>query len=166
MCIRDRILDEPTSDLDPIMRNNIIKDIKILSKEMSIFVSSHVLSEVEQMCDKVTIINKGKILVTDTIKNIKNMHSDANIMFILDTNSNNVLIQELNGKDFIEKIWINETDDNINIIPKNIEELQRNLPELLIKNNLLLKKFYKQESSLQDIFLDMMNNDGEEKNVN
>ena len=160
------ILDEPTSDLDPIMRNNIIKEIKILSKEMSIFVSSHVLSEVEQMCNKVTIINKGKILVTDTIKNIKNMHSSANIIFILDTNSNNKIIQELNGKDFIEKIWIDEIDDHLNIIPKNVEELQRSLPEILIKNNLLLKKFYQQESSLQDVFLDMMNNDGEEINVN
>ncbi|MCK4779424.1 MAG: ABC transporter ATP-binding protein, partial [Candidatus Lokiarchaeota archaeon] len=69
------ILDEPTSNLDPIGRASIIKDIKELSKKISVFVSSHILSEIEQMCENVTMINKGKIVLTDTIKNIKKMHS-------------------------------------------------------------------------------------------
>ncbi len=158
------ILDEPTSDMDPIMRNRIIKDIKNLSKDKSVFISSHVLSEVEQMCDRVTIINKGKVIVTDTIKNIKEMHSALNTVYLLETDSNDLILQEMKDKDYIEKIWIDEDDNIINIVPKNPEILQRKIPEIILKNNLLLRKFYQKESTLQEIFLDMMNNEGDNKN--
>jgi len=69
------ILDEPTTNLDPIGRKKIVEYIKKLAKDKSIFVSSHILSEIEQMCEKVTIINNGKIILMDTIENIKNTHS-------------------------------------------------------------------------------------------
>ncbi len=160
------VLDEPTSDLDPIMRNNIIKDIKNLARNKSIFVSSHVLSEVELMCDRVTIINRGKIITTDTIKNIKKMHTTAKNIYLLDTNSNEKILEDLNGKDFIDKAWIDEDHNIINIMPKDTEALQKYIPEAIIKNNLLLRKFYQKESTLQEIFLEMMNEEGEEKNVN
>ncbi|MBA7617841.1 putative ABC transporter ATP-binding protein YxlF [subsurface metagenome] len=152
------ILDEPTSNLDPIGRANIIKDIKELSKKVSVFVSSHILSEIEQMCEIVTMINKGKIVLTDTIKNIKKMHSikSGHNIVILDTNSNEKIIQQLKGKDFITNIWIDENDNKIHIIPKDIESLQKSIPNIIIDNNILLREFHQPETSLQDIFIEIM----------
>ena len=152
------ILDEPTSNLDPIGRAHIIKNIKELSKKVSVFVSSHILSEIEQMCEIVTMINKGKIVLTDTIKNIKKMHSiksGGNIV-ILDTNSNEKIIQRLKGKDFITNIWMDENDNKIYMIPKDIESLQKSIPKIIIDNNVILKEFYQPETSLQDIFIEIM----------
>jgi len=152
------ILDEPTSNLDPIGRANIIKDIKELSKKVSVFVSSHILSEIEQMCEIVTMINKGKIVLTDTIKNIKKMHSikSGHNIVILDTNSNEKIIQQLKGKDFITNIWIDENDNKIHIIPKDIESLQKSIPNIIIDNNIILREFHQPETSLQDIFIEIM----------
>ena len=155
------ILDEPTSNLDPIGRTNIIKDIKQLSKQISVFVSSHILSEIEQMCNIVTIINKGKILITDTIKNIKKMHSlkNAGNITILNTSLNDKIIQQLRGKEFIVNVWIDEKDNKIHIISKDIEMLQKAIPKLVIENDAILRELYQPESSLQDIFIEMMENE-------
>ncbi|TKJ22943.1 MAG: ABC transporter ATP-binding protein, partial [Promethearchaeota archaeon Loki_b32] len=155
------ILDEPTSNLDPIGRAKIIKDIKELSKKISVFVSSHILSEIEQMCEIVTMINKGKIVLTDTIKNIKKMHSiksGGNIV-ILDTNSNEKIIQQLKSKDFITNIWMDENDNKIYMIPKDIESLQKSIPKIIIDNNVILREFHQTETSLQDIFIEIMENE-------
>lgn len=152
------ILDEPTSNLDPIGRAQIIKNIKELSKKVSVFVSSHILSEIEQMCEIVTMINKGKIVLTDTIKNIKKMHSlksGGNIV-ILDTNSNKKIIQQLKSKDFISNIWMDENDNKLYMIPKDIESLQKSIPKIIIDNNVILREFYQPETSLQDIFIEIM----------
>lgn len=158
------ILDEPTSDLDPIGRNTLINDIKELSKEMSIFVSSHVLSEIEQMCDKITIINKGKIILTDTIENIKKMHSMSKNIYILDTNSNKKTLEKLNNQDFIEKIWIDDKDSKIHIVSGDSDIVEKKVPKIVIENDLTLKKFSQKEFSLQDIFLDIVNNN-KDKNI-
>ena len=152
------ILDEPTSNLDPIGRASIIKDIKELSKKISVFVSSHILSEIEQMCEIVTMINKGKIVLTDTIKNIKKMHSikSGRNMVILDTNSNEKIIQQLKSKDFIINIWMDENNNKIHIITKDIESLQKSIPKIIIDNNVILREFHQPETSLQDIFIEIM----------
>ncbi|MFX1364747.1 MAG: ABC transporter ATP-binding protein [Promethearchaeota archaeon] len=152
------ILDEPTSNLDPIGRANIIKDIKELSKNASVFVSSHILSEIEQMCEEVTMINKGKIVLADTIKNIKKMHSikSGNNIVILNTNSNEEMIQQLKHKDFISNVWIDEKDNKIYIIPKDIESLQKSIPKIIIEKDILLRELYQPERSLQDIFIEIM----------
>ena len=154
------IMDEPTSNLDPIGRANIIKDIKELSKKMSVFVSSHILSEIEQMCEKVTIINKGKIVLTDTIKNIKKMHSikESENIVILDTSSNEKIIPKLKEKDYISNTWIDDTDNKIHIVSKDLEMLQKAIPKLIIENDIILREFHQLESSLQDIFIEIIEN--------
>lgn len=155
------ILDEPTSNLDPIGRKNIINDIKALSKEVSVFVSSHILSEIEQMCVNVTMINRGKIVIADTIKNIKKMHSikgGGNII-ILDTSSNEKVIQQLKEKDFITNSWIDENDKKIHIMPKDIEMLQKVIPKMIIDNDVILRELHQPETSLQDIFIEIMEED-------
>ncbi|MFX0030651.1 MAG: ABC transporter ATP-binding protein [Candidatus Hermodarchaeota archaeon] len=152
------ILDEPTSNLDPIGRASIVKDIKELSRRASVFVSSHILSEIEQMCDKVTMINKGKIVVTDTIKNIKKMHSikGGRNLIILDTSLNDRVIQELQKQDYIENVWIDENDKKIHILPKDIEKLQKAIPKMIIDNDVILREFQQPETSLQEIFIEIM----------
>ena len=157
------ILDEPTANLDPIGRADLIDKIKILSDKMSVFVSSHVLSEIEQMCEKVTMIHKGKIILTDTIKNIKEMHTTSNNIYILDTNSNDKMLELLKNKDYVANTWIDEEKNKINILPKNMQQLQKEIPKLIVENNILLQGFYQYEASLQDIFIDIIEKEENER---
>jgi ABC-2 type transport system ATP-binding protein len=154
------ILDEPTANLDPIGRAELIKTIKKLSKKTSIFISSHILSEIEQMCERVTMINNGKIVLSDTIKKIKEIHKHSINIFVLNTNSNNEILQLLKTLDYIVKAWISEEDGKVYIIPDDIDAFQMIIPKLLAENNLMLKDFFLKESTLQDIFIEVM--EGEE----
>ncbi len=148
------ILDEPTANLDPLGRVDVIQKIKELSDKVSVFVSSHILSEIEQMCEDVTMINHGKIVVSDSIKKIKK--SFVSNLYILDTDMNEKFLEILKNKDFISKARIEEIDGKIHIIPKDPAKLQKIIPEMLIENKATLLSFHQPELSLQDIFMEIM----------
>ena len=76
------ILDEPTVGLDPKQITEIRSLIKELGKKHTVILSSHILSEVSQICDRVIIINKGKIVAIDTPENLENKVSDNNILYV------------------------------------------------------------------------------------
>lgn len=153
------ILDEPTSSLDPIGRNEIIKYIKELSQHMSIFVSSHVLSEIEQMCDTITILNKGKIVLTDSIENIKKIHAKSKKTFFLDTNNNKQILDVLKSKKFIGKAWIDDNDNMVYFTARENDKVEMEIPQFLAGNKIGLKKFSQKEFSLQDVFLEIIEKD-------
>jgi len=112
------------------------------------------------MCERVTMINNGKIVLSDTIKKIKEIHKHSINIFVLNTNSNNKILQLLKRLDYIVKVWISEEDGKIYIIPDDIEAFQMIIPKFLAENNLMLKDFFLKESTLQDIFIEVM--EGEE----
>jgi len=151
------ILDEPTSNLDPLVRKKIIDYVRKISKDMSIFISSHVLSEVEQMCDTVTIINKGKIILTDTVQNVKKWFSNSTNLYVVDTNSNETFLHMLKGLKTTINAWIDEKEKKIFVNTNDIEQFQKLIPKLVTENGLTLKSFYQPESSLQDVFLEIIN---------
>jgi ABC-2 type transport system ATP-binding protein len=65
------ILDEPTTGLDPNQLVEIRKLIKNISVEKTLILSTHIMQEVEAICEKVVIINKGKIVISDLLQNLK-----------------------------------------------------------------------------------------------
>ncbi|MFX1532838.1 MAG: ABC transporter ATP-binding protein [Promethearchaeota archaeon] len=150
------ILDEPTANLDPIGRQSIIDRIRELSGKISVFVSSHILAEIEQMCDRVTMIDEGKIVVSDTIKRIK--QEFIGNTYVLNTNKNEEIFQQLQDDPNIVKLWLAEEDGEkvIHIIPKEAEMLQKKIPRLVIDNEAILYSFKRPEVSLQDIFMEVM----------
>ncbi len=150
------ILDEPTANLDPIGRQNIIEKIKELSGKVSVFVSSHILSEIEEMCEKVTMINHGKIVVSDSIKNIKKKFIGDT--FILHTSKNDEILSILKSDPNVKNAWIDLEGEQpqIKVVPENVEEFQKNLPHLIIKTGAILYSFRQPEISLQDIFMTIM----------
>jgi ABC-2 type transport system ATP-binding protein len=70
------ILDEPTSGLDPNQLVEIRKVIKEASQDKTVILSTHIMQEVEALCDKVVIIDKGKIVADDVVENLKSMKSE------------------------------------------------------------------------------------------
>jgi len=154
------ILDEPTTNLDPIGRKNIVDYVKTLANEMSIFVSSHILSEIEQMCKTVTIIDKGKLILTDKIQKIKNTYSTTNNVFILDTNANEMILKELKNNNKINKAWIDTEDSKIHIIHEDKEMLQVLISKFVLNHNIIIKSFHQPEVMLQDVFINLTKKNG------
>ncbi|MEJ2252352.1 MAG: ABC transporter ATP-binding protein, partial [Candidatus Lokiarchaeota archaeon] len=152
------ILDEPTANLDPIGREQIINTIKEISSNISIFVSSHILSEIEQMCDTVTIINKGKVVLSDKIENVKRLFKGD--IYILNTDRNKAILQKLTNLDFVLKTWIDENDNKIHIITSDLELAKKAIPKLVIENDGVLQEFSQPELSLQEIFMKIIEEGG------
>jgi len=99
------LLDEPVSGLDPTgikqIRDLIEKENK---KGKTIFISSHLLSEVEKLCTKVAIINKGKLLAEDTMENLKRRLTDFIQLEIELTEITKQIIDTLNSFDFVKEV--------------------------------------------------------------
>ena len=134
------ILDEPTSGLDPIMQNilhDILKEEK--TKGTTILYSSHILSEVSNLCDKIGFIKNGKIIKEDTIENIKK--NNFNYLTIL-SNDINKIKEEL-------RLEIKEENNNQVKFINNIEI--NSLLKILSKYN--IDKLLIEEISLEDLFV-------------
>ena len=134
------ILDEPTSGLDPIMQNvfhNILKEEK--EKGITILYSSHVLSEVSSICDRIGFIKDGKIIKEDLIDNIK---KDNYTYLKIKSSDISKIKKELNLK------VINENNDEITFI-NNIDS--NTLINKLSKYN--IERLLIEEITLEDLFL-------------
>ena len=106
------ILDEPTVGLDPKQITEIRSMIKELGKEHTIILSSHILSEVSQICNKVIIINKGKIVAIDTPENLENRVTKNNCIYVTVEDKEN-RVDEIKDKiEDIQKIELVEVNED------------------------------------------------------
>jgi ABC-2 type transport system ATP-binding protein len=148
------ILDEPTTGLDPNQLSDIRNLIIELGKEKTIIFSTHIMQEVQAVCDNVIIINKGKIVANDTTDNLQNMLSNEILVEVEFANSiNEIELNEIENIHSIEKI----SATNFILHGKESTQLRKNIFAFAVaKNNPLLT--LKQESrSLEDIFHQLTN---------
>jgi len=146
------ILDEPTANLDPIGRANIIDQIRSLAdeKQLTVLVSSHILWEIEKLADEVTIINAGRILLSDRLENLKNLYAGDH--FILDTDHNDDMFEEFKKKEYVPKMWFDERD-NLHVISEDANRLKDDIPLMVRSMDTRLHTFAKEDVTLEDIFL-------------
>ena len=106
------ILDEPTVGLDPKQITEIRNLIKELGKTHTVILSSHILSEVSQICNKVIIINKGKIVAVDTPQNLENKVTSNNCIYITVEDTENKVEQVKDKIKDIKKIELIENNED------------------------------------------------------
>jgi ABC-2 type transport system ATP-binding protein len=142
------ILDEPTSGLDPnqiIEIRNVIKD---LSKDKTVLFSSHILQEVEAICDRVIIINKGNIVADDSLQNLqKNNGQQQFVSVSFEEEINKSLLENLSAAG---NILIN--GNTFRIQTTDAESLRKQLLQLSIDNNLNIVSLQNESNSLEDVF--------------
>lgn len=135
------ILDEPTNGLDPIGVKNVMNLLKEM-KGTTILISSHLLSEIEQLCDRVIFINSGKIV---SIKTLDKSSNKKNVTFeVNDFSKAKLLLYNYCINDNLE---VCETDETIS-----------KLTEKLVFNNIKVYRIYENDS-LKNDFFSMVNND-------
>ena len=155
------ILDEPTVGLDPKQITEIRSLIKELGKEHTVILSSHILSEVSQLCERVIIINKGKIVAIDTPENLEKATQEKNIILVTVEDKQNKM-KEINTL-IPEIAKCEEVKDNGDgtkqymIEAKENADLRKQLFEVLPKNDITIFELKKAETSLEDAFITLIN---------
>ena len=149
------ILDEPTSGLDPNQIIEIRNVIKALAKDKTVLFSSHILQEVEAICDRVIIINKGNIVADDSLQNLQ--LAKAGQQFVSVTFQENINIKDLQNLD--STVNISATGNTFRIQTNNAENLRKQILKLSIDKNLNIVSLQNQSNSLEDIFRDLTTSD-------
>ena len=143
------ILDEPTSGLDPNQIIEIRNVIKAQGKDKTVLFSSHILQEVEAICDRVIIINKGKIVANDSLANLQKTKKDSYQVRVVFKES--VLASSFAQFQAIDELTaINDSTYLIATI--NPELVRKQLLTLTITENLNIVSLQTEGNSLEDIF--------------
>tara|TARA_B100001059_G_scaffold74338_1_gene71920 strand:- start:8322 stop:9236 length:915 start_codon:yes stop_codon:yes gene_type:complete len=149
------ILDEPTSGLDPNQMKEIRSLILSLGKNKTILLSSHIMQEVEAMCSRVIILNKGKIISDDTIEAIKK-NWDMNTIQTYVKFRDSINEAELSLIDGVESIKsVNERI--FVIVSKDNVDIAEELFNFAIASNTIIEEQKEQEMSLESIFQKLTN---------
>ena len=154
------ILDEPTVGLDPKQIAEIRNLIKELGKTHTIILSSHILSEVSQICNKVIIINKGKIIAIDTPENLEQKVLNKNCIYVTVEDSEDKMenikekISEIKTLELIQK---NEDETKQYMIEsKENVDLRKVLFTELAKENVTIFEMKKADTTLEDAFMKLI----------
>ncbi|MGN6531624.1 MAG: ATP-binding cassette domain-containing protein, partial [Ginsengibacter sp.] len=141
------ILDEPTTGLDPNQIVEIRQLIKELGKNKTVLFSSHILQEVESICDRIIIINKGKIVADDTLINLQSSNKNAHIVVEFGKKINTGLLKNLSGVDDIE-----EKGNEYHIQTSDPDKVKKLLLEFSLQNNLDILSLQSKSKSLEEVF--------------
>ncbi|MFB1022128.1 MAG: gliding motility-associated ABC transporter ATP-binding subunit GldA [Vicingaceae bacterium] len=143
------ILDEPTTGLDPNQLEEIRKLIQKIGAKKTVMLSTHIMQEVEAICDRVIIINNGKIVADDKASNLNKLFSRKNVIHIefekaIDENT----LSKLTGVQSIERLELN----NYLIHSKSEVDIRNDLFQFAIAQGTTVLTLKKEELKLEDIF--------------
>jgi len=141
------ILDEPTSGLDPNQLADIRKLIKTIGKEKTVMLSTHIMQEVEAICDRVVIINRGEIVADDTAKELQLEGALQTVYVEFEGNVTRNKLKKITGVGRVEQTeegWLLETSEDI--------DLRKNVAQFAQQNDILAVTLRKEEKSLEEVF--------------
>jgi ABC-2 type transport system ATP-binding protein len=148
------ILDEPTSGLDPNQIVEIREVIRQQGKNKTVLFSSHILQEVEAICDRVIIIHKGDIVANDKLSNLQKRNKDKHIVVVnFKEPVDKGLLDRINDVDSIEQLQTSDfKSDSYRIQTSNPESVRKQILEISLQNNLNIVSLQSENQSLEEVF--------------
>lgn len=147
------IMDEPTEGLDPNQRAEIRSLIKKLSTDHTIIISTHVMQEASAVCDRLLIINKGKIVADGTAADLSRKAQQRNIVSIdIEGSSVNSLIGRIRGVEKIEEAQEKNGRFRAKVIASGEKKIQPEISRLARDNQWVIWKISEEEFGLEDVF--------------
>jgi ABC-2 type transport system ATP-binding protein len=143
------ILDEPTTGLDPNQLVDIRQLIKNIGKEKTVILSTHIMQEVEAICDRVIIINKGKIVADDKTSFLQ-QKSDSETIILVEFDKA-VTSEKLSTITGIKKV-LAVNDKTYKVIGPKGQDLRPLIFNFAVQNNLAVITMQKEENSLESVF--------------
>ena len=151
------ILDEPSIGLDPVGMVEVRELVKAISKEgMTVFLSSHLLFEVEQLCDHVTIINNGTMLVSDTPQNISHQLGPA-MMHIELVELSAPVIAAVKSLGLVSGTW--KTDNTLLVQVNTYNDVRAQVSQAITGAGGVIVGMSQKNANLEDIFIQLVTKD-------
>lgn len=146
------ILDEPTSGLDPNQLEEIRNLIKTIGQEKTVMLSTHIMQEVEAICSRVIIINRGNLVADNTTDNMDQYVTQTQVLTVeFSSETNGDLFKEIGAiisfKSANDKNWVLEIDANVDIRETLFQEA--------VKNNLSVIGMKQEQRNLEEVFKEL-----------
>jgi ABC-2 type transport system ATP-binding protein len=142
------IMDEPTTGLDPNQLEEIRNLIKNVGKEKTVMLSTHIMQEVEAVCDRVIIIKQGEIVADDKTSKLKQQEEQQVILVEFDGEASRSALKNISG---VREAKLSSTNSWM-ISGNPTIDLQKLVFEYAVKNNLSIRSLQKSENKLEDVF--------------
>jgi len=169
------ILDEPTSGLDPNQIRDVRNLIKEIGKTRTVIISTHILSEVEMLCDRVIIISQGKIVADSPTKDLRVRYgASASVQIQVGNCSSDTLVTALQKIDGAEAVTAMKSDDEEWSLPRDVKgagavvsvangiEIRTAITKLVSDKGWQLYELVLKRNSLEDVFRTVTTKGGEE----
>jgi len=156
-------LDEPCSALDPVGRREVLSIIDLLRAEATVFMSTHILSDVERVCDIVGIIDHGRLVTESSMEELRERHARSVFEIQVEENATPLtsIFQSLPWIAKVEMVTLNG-EPVIRLHATDVNQAKRELPRIVTSSGLTLLRYEVTAASLEDIFIGLVGKGGEE----
>lgn len=152
------MLDEPTSALDPIGRKAVLDMIVSLAGRTTVFFSTHILSDVERVCDTVAILHRGRVAAQARIGELKSRYGMQKIA-VEATPSAEPLAAALAHAPWVSAVE-RPSDDRVVLAVNDVQRAQREIPAAAVAQGVGIRRLETVEVSLEDVFVDLVGEGG------
>jgi len=153
------ILDEPTSGLDPNQIAEIRRLIRELGREKTVILSTHILPEVEATCDRIFIINKGKLVADGTAESLRKQAQGSDILRVrIEDGDPNQIFRSLQGIKSVSMVDFADRQMNRFDVHCKADDVKREIFRLCVQKNWVLTEMTPFETKLEDIFRELTMN--------
>ena len=150
-------MDEPVSALDPIGRKDVLKLILKLKEDTTVFMSTHILSDVERVCDTVGIVNKGRLVTVSPVGHLQSRYAPSVFEIEVEEDASG-LERSIETQPWvikIEKITINQAPV-LRVQVKDVAAAKKEMPRIIAGSGLSLLRYELLMPSLEDIFMELV----------
>lgn len=147
------ICDEPTSALDPIGRKEILDILSLVKGSSTVVFSTHILSDVERICDSVALINEGKLALSGTLRDIKSMYKTESLALEFASDEDAELFVRASGTGGFPGAAVRKASGVV-VNSTNIKETETFVISILHKEKLLPLKLEVAEPTLENLFME------------
>ena len=144
------MLDEPVSALDPFGRREVLEMMKELKKQTTILFSTHILHDAEEVSDEIMIINKGEIVLSGALKEIRKEHQQNMITITTEENLES-WVNSIKAWPIFNDISLHE--NNVTFFVKDVDQAREQLMKEIAEKHIPISQFLIGQSSLEDLFL-------------
>jgi len=149
------MLDEPTSALDPIGRREVLEMVASLRGRTTVFFSSHILADVERVCDAVAILERGRVVASAGIAELTSRATAKQLVVELEGDAGAAAVaRALAGRAWIKTLDARE--QSLRITVSDLVAAQREIPAAIVATGAALRRFEIDEASLEDVFVELV----------
>jgi ABC-2 type transport system ATP-binding protein len=147
------ILDEPTSSLDPAGRQEVLETLAAMRGEVTVFLSSHILGDIERVCDTIAVLHEGHLVLVSGREALLEKYPVNAASLDLDAPPPKAFLDEIENSGWVERITLSGL--KLSILARNVPQGKAELMPLIVKHGVQIEKYEWVRPSLEEIFLEI-----------